>query len=298
MKNVNVYNGVLDTKGVVVPIDAVRRRILTGERQLKERTEMLNILAQTDADAYKREKAKLPAVTWSGTFPPNQRSGHAIEEHSGRVVLDVDDTLDMGSVLADFAQNPHVGFAFVSPSGKGVKPVIPISPIPKTNEEHQIAFRAVLEVFEEYVLNDPVELPKQHDANRLCFLAFDPHAIHRPNPVPVRWDPADVPATVTEEKPIDFEVTGELSIYLKEMGIIFDAKGKSKYFPKSICPNPHASNNNAVQFFKNENGSINGFCNGCRAVWYLQDAPSHSPTVSAINPPLDRSLNPSLNERI
>ena len=47
----------------------------------------------------------------------------------------------MGSVLADFAQNRHVLLAFVSPSGEGVKPVIPVSPIPQNEEEHRTRFQ-------------------------------------------------------------------------------------------------------------------------------------------------------------
>ena len=97
---------------------------------------------------------------------------------------------DYVSLLADFAQNPHIFFAFVSPSGEGVKPVIPVSPLPTTPQEHKAAFDAVLDVFHEYVEAEPnpKELKAQSDVSRLCFLAYDPHALYNPNALPIEWE--------------------------------------------------------------------------------------------------------------
>lgn len=103
MKNISIYNGVNDTKGVTADFDAIVQRIKTGARGLDEKTKMCNILAQTDPKAYDKEKVKLPAVTWAGTF--TQRGSKYLIDHSGYVVLDIDDTLDVGSVIADFANN-------------------------------------------------------------------------------------------------------------------------------------------------------------------------------------------------
>ncbi|MYI35258.1 MAG: hypothetical protein F4118_02370 [Acidimicrobiaceae bacterium] len=269
MTHLSVYDGVKDTKGVSVTFDAVIDRIRNGGRGLDEKTRVLQILYQTDPKAYDREKMKLPAVTWAGTFPAYKRTGEHLNQHSGRVVLDIDNNIDLGTVLAELAQNPHVEFAFVSPSGDGVKPVIPVSPVPKNAAAHKLAFHAVLSVFSEYAEQDPEQLPKQRDPNRLCFLAYDPRAVYNPNAIPVEWDPEDqLPDEPTQT--LDFQIDGSVDAYLQQHGITFNAAGQSQYFPKAMCPNDHDSNNKAVRFFHNEDGSINGFCNGCRSHWFLQ----------------------------
>ena len=179
-------NAIRDKTGISVSFDAVVQRIKDGKRGLDKKTKDCNLLYQTEPDTYKKLKETLPAVTWAGVF--SQRGSQHLIQHSGFVVLDIDDTLDLGSVFADFANNPHVRFAFTSPSGCGVKPVIPVSPIPTTPEEHKAAFFAALEVFDEYVVRDPKMLPAQSNVDRLCFLAHDPRPLENPDAIPVEWD--------------------------------------------------------------------------------------------------------------
>ena len=193
---VSVYDGASDNIGKAVSIDAVIKRIKSGERGLDEKTRQLNRLAQTDPKDYKKKKEKLPAVSWSGHFSKRNRKG--LIQHSGYVVIDVDNTLDIGSVLADFAQNPHVRFAFISPSGTGAKPIIPVSPVPTTPEEHEHAFYAVLDAFDEYVLRDPKMMKAQKDVCRLCFLAYDARPVDNPDAIPVHWE---YPEETLSDKP-------------------------------------------------------------------------------------------------
>ena len=215
-RTVSIYKGVTDTKGVVYPIEHVINRIKSGSRGLAKKTQALNKWYTENNVKYRERKKELPAVTWAGQFP-NQyghRIGKHLVQHSGLIVLDVDNDIDMGSVLADFAQNPHIFFAFVSPSGRGVKPVIPVSPIPQNKREHEHAFNAILDVFSEYADQDPDELPKQRDPNRLCFLAHDPQAIHNPNAIPVEWeiDEAEEQRSRESENAPTGEVYGDVSI--------------------------------------------------------------------------------------
>ena len=185
-KLLSVFSGVNDTKGKIVRIDDAISRIRSGAKGLAEKTRNLNKWYFEKPERFRGEKLQLPAVTWAGTF--TRRKAEHLHTHSGLIVLDVDNDIDLGTVLADFAQHPNVLLAFVSPSGKGVKPVIPVCPIPQNATEHEHAFNAVLEVFSEYAERDPKELPKQRDVSRLCFLAHDPRAIHNPNALPVEWE--------------------------------------------------------------------------------------------------------------
>ena len=189
-RNLSIYKGIYDTKGVVYPIEHVINRIKSGDRGLEKKTQDLNTWYNSNTVKYQARKEELPAVTWSGEFPPvyGHRLGKHLVAHSGLIVLDVDNDIDMGSVLADFAQNPHIFFAFISPSGKGIKPVIPVSPIPQNAKEHAHAFDAVLDVFFEYADQDPEHLKKQRDPNRLCFLAHDPQPIYNPQAIPIEWE--------------------------------------------------------------------------------------------------------------
>ena len=270
---VSIYNGVHDTYGVIIPFDGVIQRIKSGNRGLQKKTQDLNKWYHENPVKYKARKEELPTVTWSGTFPKGKRHHKNLIQHSGYVVLDVEPKLDFGTVLADFRDNPHVRFAFVSPSGHGVKPIIPVSPIPRSPAEHKAAFRAILKAFHEYAEADPVELTKQYEANRLCFLAWDPRPIDNPNAIPIEWELEDVETPEHTQPPIVLsqEQTANIDAFSKKHNIVFDANGKSQYFPKSSCINAatHKSNNKAVQFFRNHDGSVNGFCNGCKAHWYV-----------------------------
>ena len=193
-KKVSVYNGVKDNVGVSVDINTVVERIKSGDKGLREKTERLNTLYVSDRVTYDVEKMELPAVTWSGTFPEGERKGDALVQHSAYVVLDIDNNVDLVTVRADLSVHPNVSFAFVSPSDTGIKPLIKVSPVPMSVAEHHAAFDAVLEVFRDYVDQDPTKLPAQRDPNRLCFLAYDPNPIMNAEAAPVPWElPALLP---------------------------------------------------------------------------------------------------------
>ena len=180
-RNVSIYNGVKDTKGVVVSVDSVLKRISEGKRGLDEKTRLLRVLRLTDKAAYNSEKEKLPCVTWSGSF--SSRVAANLITHSGLIVLDFDDQ-DVGGLLADLSLDPHVFFAFVSPSGVGVKCIVPVSPVPTSAAEHKHAFATVKSHFEQYALVDP----SGSDVSRLCFLAHDRQAIYNQDAMPIAWE--------------------------------------------------------------------------------------------------------------
>ena len=192
--SVSVYNGVRDTQGIHVSVDVVIERIRSGGKGLAAKTSELNLLYKTDKPSYDAQKMDLPAVTWSGMFPPGERKGDSLLQHSGQVVLDIDNNIDLDKVHDHLAEHPNVRFAFISPSMVGMKAVVRVSPVPMTVAEHHAAFEAVLKVFSEYADQDPTKLPAQRDPNRLCFLAHDPAAIDSPGAAPVPWElPASLP---------------------------------------------------------------------------------------------------------
>ena len=142
---VSIYKNSFDTTGVSVSLSAVVNRIRSGAKGLAETTGYCQITSATDPDKYRTYKAsQLPAVTFSGVFPTNQRKAHAIAHHSGLITLDIDglNPADIGYILTALASMPEVLIAFVSPSGAGIKAVVSVDPIPVDAIEHKGAWQA------------------------------------------------------------------------------------------------------------------------------------------------------------
>ena len=170
-------------------METVIQRILTGDKDLAEKTSNLNHLYQHDTDAYGREKERLPAVTWSGTFPAGQRKAESLLDHTGYIVLDIDNDIDLDKVRSDLTSHPNVAFAFISPSGTGSQACGACGPGTAETQQNTkpLSMRCLL-CFSEYAEQDPTKLPAQRDPNRLCFLAHDPTAVDRRDTAsPVEW---------------------------------------------------------------------------------------------------------------
>ena len=189
---IGVYRNSHDTYGVIRNLSPVIDRIRSGGRDLDEKTRYCNALANTDKVKYREWKAdNLPAVTFSGTFPPYQRLANKLTQHSGHATLDIDglNPADIPYILAILAQMPQVVLAFVSPSGNGIKVIVSVTPIPANDPEHKGAWAACRDFINP--LAEEFEFtvdPSGKDVSRLCFLAHDPLAIVNKNPVPIEWD--------------------------------------------------------------------------------------------------------------
>ena len=188
----SVYRSSNDTHGSTVTLQAVRERILDGKRGLDEKTRYCNALVITDPPAYKIYKEKnLPAVTFSGTFPKGKRKAQHLIRHSGYITIDIDGLLpsQIPDLLAELAQMPHVVMAFISPSGKGIKVIVRVNPIPTNDIEHKGAYQACLDFFEDLADEYEFEVDTSgKDCSRLCYLAHDPLAIFHTESPAIDWD--------------------------------------------------------------------------------------------------------------
>ena len=192
--SVSVYPDTFDLgkKMQVRPLAAIIERILDGKRGLDEKTQMCNILASTDPKAYKSYKeSRLPAVTFSGTFPKGKRKAQYLQQHTGCVVLDIDGLLpsQIPDLLAELVQDPRVLLAFISPSGTGIKVVVHVDPIPQNDLEHKGAYQACLETFADLAEEYSFEFDTSgKDCSRLCYMVYDPLAIFNANGTTIEWD--------------------------------------------------------------------------------------------------------------
>ena len=132
-------------------------------------------------DRYKQHK--LPAISPSAMFDGARGAGRSFR-HTGLVVIDIDGIYTASHYRDIIIGSPQVALAFVSPSGKGLKAIIAIEPIPTTPIQHEAAYRYVASAVGR-LLKLKVDISK--DVARLCFMAYDPDVHYNPEPEPMRW---------------------------------------------------------------------------------------------------------------
>ncbi len=117
-------------------------------------------------------KKGLDYFTFSGTF--KKRLTDSLIQHSGLICLDFDDLEDLPRIQYLMPLVPWVAACFVSPSGTGLKVIIPID-----GTYHQEAFQALEKVFKS---DYAIEVDKSgKDVTRACFVSHDPEIYYNPN---------------------------------------------------------------------------------------------------------------------
>jgi len=127
--------------------------------------------------SYKEARSKsLGCVTISGTF--NRRSDDSLKCHSGLIAIDLD---DLGENLAATKQklmhDNTVFCCFVSPSGNGLKVLLPIDA--KDQATHRAAYQQILERYQALGMKPDTTC---RNPSRLCFVSFDPEIWISPFP--------------------------------------------------------------------------------------------------------------------
>ena len=188
------------------------------------------IRSAPDKDTRSELKARLPAVTASGTF--SKRAASALIEHSGILVADLDlddnpqlmDGEQMAATRNKLCADLQVHFLFESPSG-GLKVGVLIQA--KDSETHKAAFISVRDWFIEH--HGLVIDKACSDVSRLCFLSHDPDAWLRKSAKVIKtkdapkaalpiWQAQPV-ATVSGDSPGDqFDLKGDVEGMLQSQG--------------------------------------------------------------------------------
>lgn len=119
---------------------------------------------------YDRMKKRLPAFTTAGVF--SHRKAKGLKKHSGVLACDFDKLPDVAKAKSILRADPHVLFAFVSPSGDGIKAGVLID-----GAKHLQCFRSAETYFRDRYGLTMDESGK--DVNRLCFVSSDPDAFFR-----------------------------------------------------------------------------------------------------------------------
>jgi len=142
--------------------------------QFKNQTEKLRSISNPkEARAYKAQN--FDYVTFSGTF--TKRNDKALINHSGLITIDFDRIKDILKLKNALLQDEYFNteLMFVSPSGNGLKWIIPID-LSKVN--HQDYFKAVSNYIQ-HTYNLKVDKSGK-DISRACFLPYDKHVYINP----------------------------------------------------------------------------------------------------------------------
>ena len=203
VKKISIYRDSYDTTGTQCSLDAIFQRIRTGEKELKQKTKKARTLATSDPIAYKAFKAShFPAPTFAGIFPQGKRQASHLAQHSGYIVLDIDDVppLTLYALTAHLNKRTDLHLAFISPSGTGIKLVVNVSPTPQNAAEHTAAFNYVLAYFSTKIAQFNISFDESgKDCSRLCYLAYDPQVIYAPHAAKILWDRDAYLAKLTEK---------------------------------------------------------------------------------------------------
>ena len=117
----------------------------------------------------------LDYVTFSGTF--SQRGAKFLIQHSGLICIDFDYLVDLPLVKNNLLNDPilETALLFKSPSGKGLKWVVPID---LSRGSHETFFNGI-RTYLGFTYGIEVD-SSGRDTCRACFLSYDPEAYINP----------------------------------------------------------------------------------------------------------------------
>jgi len=124
MSTISLFGTVYNTapKGNV-PLEAYLTEIRDGRYE----DAIYELRNEKNEKTYKRLKANLDRVTFSGTFQVRENAG--LLEHSGYIAIDIDDLEEPEVVKEMLMTDKYVYAAFVSSSGKGLTVLFRINPL-------------------------------------------------------------------------------------------------------------------------------------------------------------------------
>ena len=145
------------------PLSFILQRIEEG----KSKDLVLQISKEKDKTERNLLKQQLPAICFSGKF--HQRSDDSLVEYSGIICLDFDGFKSkklLHQYKEELSKDNFVYSVFISPSGKGLKALIKVTPNP---ENHVLYFKALEKHFEcEYF-----DVTSKN-ISRVCYESYDP----------------------------------------------------------------------------------------------------------------------------
>jgi len=155
---VTIYQSITDTKNPFhIPLGTALQRIKSGKS--KDIVEKIRDTGEKDL------KISLPAVLFSGVFEERKDAG--LKQHSGFIVLDIDDLSNPKEVKQTLSLDSYVYSCWLSPSGKGVKALVKIN----DSTRHREHFFAIEKYFDKHY--SIVVDPTGKNVSRACYESYD-----------------------------------------------------------------------------------------------------------------------------
>jgi VirE N-terminal domain. len=140
-----------------------------------------NLLDNGDERRYKREKIRLPAITFSGLFS-EKRTIESLTDYNSICVIDIDNisNQDIQRYLNLLQSDPFIFSFWLSPSGKGIKGLVKFNyattlSVSTSYEAHKFAFSELNNYF---MRKYNIEIDKSgSDVTRLCFVSSDSNLV-------------------------------------------------------------------------------------------------------------------------
>jgi len=154
-----IYPDILTTDNFAhITIAQALQRIKVGN---KSKNKVLGLRNELDKGKIAEIKKTLPSVCFSGKFPKGRKDAELIE-HSGFLILDFDNVLDVENKKKELFELPYVCSTWVSPSGTGVKALVRIAD-GKRHREHFEALRDLMPEIDRSGIN----------VARVCYESYD-----------------------------------------------------------------------------------------------------------------------------
>ena len=151
----------------IAPIkDTSVLKVLESIRSSEYKNRIGSIRIESDKTKRNELKAKLPYVTFCGTF--DSRANSNLKTHSGLACLDFDDVEQLEELRESVNKDSFTFSSFVSPSGDGLKVLVKIPQI-DNNNDYQDYYIELVNHYKKY--HDLDEGTK--DLARACYLSFD-----------------------------------------------------------------------------------------------------------------------------
>ena len=192
------YVHLVENKALII----ITKQIQEGN--YKEQVEAIRkLIAEGQEKEADKLKNKLFAFTPSGTFA-NGRKAELLTQYSGYVILDLDklNQTDLEKAKSLVALAPYTFAAFISPSGNGLKIIVPVN---STAEHHKLAFQQVCDYYEQAL--QLVVDPSGKDVCRLCFMSYDPDCFRNINAEPFKVSIEQEPDPKKKQEPPKGEQT-------------------------------------------------------------------------------------------
>jgi hypothetical protein len=171
----------------VISWSEVKQRIINGEF-----AEPINRIRATESsnDRRKMKADTLPCVLFGGVFADRNDSGLRLP--SGEVIIDIDHVENVQALKAKIIKDPCVSACFFSPSGDGLKILMPIG-----NRDYREGWDDCKAYLSKHY---KIEIDKSGcNESRLCFYSYDPELYENQD----AFEVPKVERVIEQEKPIE-----------------------------------------------------------------------------------------------